>query len=229
MTTPPWKYWPDLKNAWRLRQEHFRKTISQMNEQILMDAAHGIAPVVENRRAWRGLIVTIHGLSECISGAILYDETIRQHTPSGIPFLNVLTEAGILAGIKVDLDEEDLAGHPSEKVTSGLDELLEPLAEYARMGARFAKWRMVIVIGEDFPSRAGMASNAQVLARYAALCQEVDLVPVVEPEVLMDGSHSLSRSQNRTTRGGHMNVLQLQQPGQIMEPEPGYPPTEVGV
>ncbi|MEO6848158.1 MAG: class I fructose-bisphosphate aldolase, partial [Chthoniobacterales bacterium] len=122
-------------------------------------SAHGIAPVHENRRAWRELIITTPGLGECISGAILYDETIREHTTGGIPFVKVLTDEGILPGIKVDLGEEDLAGHPGEKVTAGLDELRERLAEYAQMGARFAKWRSVIAVEDGLPSRAGIECN----------------------------------------------------------------------
>ncbi|CAN5632624.1 fructose-bisphosphate aldolase class I [soil metagenome] len=178
---------------------------------------HGIAPVEESRRAWRELIVTTPGLGECISGAILYDETIRQHTTGGVPFVRVITHAGIIPGIKVDLGEEDLAGHPGEKVTAGLDELRERLAEYARMGARFAKWRSVIAVEGGLPSRAGMESNAQVLARYAALCQEVGLVPVVEPEVLMDGSHSLARCEEVTEETLRAVFKQLHLQGVLLE------------
>ncbi|CAN5752012.1 fructose-bisphosphate aldolase class I [soil metagenome] len=172
----------------------------------------GIPQTEENRRAWRELIVTTPGLGESISGVILFDETIRQDTAAGVPFLKALADAGIIPGIKVDLGEEDLAGHPGEKVTAGLDELRERLAEYARMGARFAKWRSVIAVEGGLPSRAGVESNAQVLARYAALCQEVGLVPVVEPEVLMDGSHSLSRDDDVTeeTLRAVFNQLHLQ-------------------
>jgi len=153
----------------------------------------GIPQTVEARRAYRELIVTTPGLGESISGAILYDETIRQQKKDGTPFVKVLTDAGIIPGIKVDSGARDLAGHPGEKITEGLDGLRERLAEYSQMGARFAKWRAVIAIGDGIPSRGCIEANAQALARYAALCQEAGLVPVVEPEVLMDGDHTLER------------------------------------
>jgi fructose-bisphosphate aldolase class I len=156
-------------------------------------AALGIPQTEEARRAYRELIVTTPHLGECISGAILYDETIHQQTKAGIPFVKVLIDAGIIPGIKVDAGAKDLAGHPGEKVTEGLDGLRNRLAEYAQMGARFAKWRAVIVLGDGIPSRGCIEANAQALARYAALCQEAGLVPVVEPEVLMDGDHTLAR------------------------------------
>jgi fructose-bisphosphate aldolase class I len=153
----------------------------------------GIRQTEEARRAYRELIVTTPGLSECISGAILYDETIRQQKKDGTPFVKVLTEAGIIPGIKVDTGAKDMAGHPGEKISEGLDRLHDRLAEYSHMGARFAKWRAVIVIGDGIPSRGCVEANAHALARYAALCQEAGLVPVVEPEVLMDGGHTLER------------------------------------
>ena len=148
---------------------------------------------MEARRAYRELIVTTPDLGECISGAILYDETIRQQTKDGTPFVQVLTDAGIVPGIKVDTGAKDLAGHHGEKVTEGLDGLRERLAEYAQMGACFAKWRAVFSVGEGQPSRGCIDANAHALARYAALCQEVGLLPIVEPEVLMDGEHTLER------------------------------------
>jgi fructose-bisphosphate aldolase class I len=153
----------------------------------------GIPETVEARRAYRELIVTTPRLGECIGGAILYDETIRQQKSDGTPFIKVLIEAGIILGIKVDAGAKELAGHPGEKVTEGLDGLRDRLAEYSRRGARFAKWRAVIAIGDAIPSRGCIEANAQALARYAALCQEAGLVPVVEPEVLMDGDHTLER------------------------------------
>jgi fructose-bisphosphate aldolase class I len=153
----------------------------------------GIPQTVEVRRAYRELIVTAPGLGESISGVILYDETIRQQKQDGTPFLKVLMDAGIIPGIKVDTGAKDLAGHPGEKITEGLDGLRDRLAEYSKMGARFAKWRAVIAIGDGIPSRGCIEANAQALARYAALCQEAGLVPVVEPEVLMDGEHTLER------------------------------------
>jgi fructose-bisphosphate aldolase class I len=156
-------------------------------------ASLGIPQTVEARRAYRELIVTTPRLGECIGGAILFDETIRQQKRDGTPFVKVLIEAGIIPGIKVDAGAKELAGHPGEKVTEGLDGLRDRLAEYVRMGARFAKWRAVIVIGDSIPSQGCIEANAQALARYAALCQEAGLVPVVEPEVLMDGDHTLER------------------------------------
>jgi len=139
------------------------------------------------------MIVTTPRLGECISGAILYDETIRQQTDRGVPFVRVLEAAGIVAGIKVDAGAKPLAGHAGEQVTEGLDGLRERLTDYAGLGARFAKWRAVIAIGDDRPSRGCIEANAHALARYAALCQEAGLVPIVEPEVLMDGQHTLER------------------------------------
>ena len=156
-------------------------------------AAVGIAQTEGARRAYREMIVTTPGLGECISGAILYDETIRQHTADGTPFAQALAVAGIVPGIKVDLGKTDLAGHPGEHVTEGLDGLRHRLAEYQQMGARFAKWRAVFDIGESTPSPACTDVNASALARYASLCQEAGLVPVVEPEVLMAGEHTLAR------------------------------------
>jgi fructose-bisphosphate aldolase class I len=156
-------------------------------------ASLGIPQTEETRRAYRELIVTTQELGECIGGAILYDETIRQKKRDGTPFVQVLTEAGIVPGIKVDRGAKDLAGHPGEKVTEGLDGLRDRLAEYSQMGARFAKWRAVIAIGDGLPSWGCIDTNAHALARYAALCQEAGLVPIVEPEILMDGNHTLER------------------------------------
>ncbi|KAA0139791.1 fructose-bisphosphate aldolase class I [Gimesia chilikensis] len=147
----------------------------------------------EFRRDYRELLVTTPGLNEAISGAILYDETIRQQTKDGKPFVQVLQEAGIIPGIKVDKSTTSLAGFPGEKITEGLDGLRERLAEYAELGARFAKWRAVITIGEGTPTTGCLEANAHLLARYASLCQEAGLVPIVEPEVLMDGAHTLQR------------------------------------
>lgn len=158
----------------------------------------GIPQTVEARRAYRELLVTTSGLGESISGAILCDETIRQQTMEGTPFLKVLTDAGIIPGIKVDTGAKDLAAHPGEKITEGLDGLRDRLAEYFQLGARFAKWRAVIAVGDALPSRSGLEANAHALARYAALCQEAGLVPIVEPEVLMDGAHTLERCHEAT-------------------------------
>ena len=153
----------------------------------------GIPQTEEARRAYRELIVTTPGLGECISGAILYDETIRQQKKDGTPFIKVITDAGIIPGIKVDAGAKDMAGHPGEKITEGLDGLRDRLKEYFQMGARFAKWRAVIAVGDGIPSRGCIEANAHALARYAGLCQEAGLVPVVEPEVLMDGDHTMER------------------------------------
>ena len=161
-------------------------------------AAAGIPQTLEARRSYRELIVTTPGLGASISGAILYDETIRQQKKDGTPFVKVLAEARVIPGIKVDVGAKDLAGHPGEKVTEGLDGLRDRLQEYFQMGARFAKWRAVITLGERIPSGGCIEANAQALARYAALCQEAGLVPVVEPEVLMDGDHTLERCREVT-------------------------------
>ena len=158
----------------------------------------GIPQTADARRAYRELIVTAPGLGESISGAILYDETIRQQKKDGTPFAKALAAAGIVPGIKVDTGAKDMAAHPGEKITEGLDGLRERLAEYFQMGARFAKWRAVITIGENIPSRSCLEANAQTLARYAALCQEAGLVPIVEPEVLMDGAHTLEQCRRVT-------------------------------
>jgi fructose-bisphosphate aldolase class I len=156
-------------------------------------AALGIPQTVEMRRNYREMIVTTPGLGESISGAILFDETIRQQKTDGTPFIKVLMDANIIPGIKVDIGAKSLAGFPGEKVTEGLDGLRARFAEYRAVGARFAKWRAVIAMGNGIPSRGCIEANAQALARYAALCQEAGLVPIVEPEVLMDGAHSLQQ------------------------------------
>ncbi|MEO6569205.1 MAG: class I fructose-bisphosphate aldolase [Opitutaceae bacterium] len=153
----------------------------------------GIPQTEEMRRAYRELIVTTPGLGDSIGGAILYDETIRQKTSAGTPFVKVLVDSGIIPGIKVDAGAKVLAGHPGEKITEGLDGLRDRLEEYSKMGARFAKWRAVVAVSDDLPSRSGIEANAHALARYAALCQEAGLVPIVEPEVLMDGTQTLQR------------------------------------
>ena len=156
-------------------------------------AAQGIPKTEEYRRAYREMIITTPNLNESISGVILYDETIRQNKKDGTPFVKVIKEAGIIPGIKVDMGAKDMAAHPGEKITEGLDGLRGRLAEYAQMGAQFAKWRAVITIGDKTPTRGSIEANAHALARYAALCQEANIVPIVEPEVLMDGDHSLER------------------------------------
>lgn len=150
------------------------------------------------RRSWRELIISTAGLAESISGAILFDETIRQRTKGGAPFINILIDSGIIPGIKVDTGLTDLAAHPNEKIAGGLDGLRERLAEYSQMGARFAKWRAEIVLGDGIPSRGCIEANAEALARYAGLCQEAGIVPIVEAEVLMEGVHTLERCRETT-------------------------------
>lgn len=154
-------------------------------------AAAGIPQTVEMRRQYRELLVTTPNLNQSIGGAILFDETIRQKTKDGIPFIDILKKTGIIPGIKVDKSTRAMAGFPNEKVTEGLDGLRERLVEYKQMGARFAKWRAVITIGEDIPTSTCITANMQDLSRYAALCQEAGIVPIVEPEVLMDGNHTI--------------------------------------
>lgn len=154
-------------------------------------AGLGIPQTEETRRNWRELIVTTPRLGEYISGVILHDETIRQHIKNGTTFVKAIFDAGIISGIKVDTGAKEMAGHLGEKITEGLDGLRDRLKEYFHMGARFAKWRAVIAIGNGLPSRACIEANAHALARYAALCQEAGMVPIVEPEVLMEGDHSL--------------------------------------
>ena len=152
----------------------------------------------ENRRAYRDMLFSSKGLSQSISGVILYDETIRQKSANGTPFVELLAKNGILPGIKVDTGAKDLALCPGEKVTEGLDGLAKRCVEYVKMGARFAKWRAVITIGQDIPSSTCIAANAHALARYAAICQAAGLVPIVEPEVLMDGDHTIERCEEVT-------------------------------
>src|SRR5438270_2824666 len=147
----------------------------------------------ENRRAYREVLFTTKGAGDFISGVILFDETIRQKTRDGRTFVEALEQQGIIPGIKVDKGAKPMANFSGEKITEGLDGLRDRLTEYRQLGARFAKWRAVIAIGEKIPTRTCIDSNAEALARYAALCQETDLVPIVEPEVLMDGAHTIER------------------------------------
>ena len=144
-----------------------------------------------NRQLYREMLFSAPGIADAISGVIMYDETLRQKTRAGVPFPQHLASLGIIPGIKVDQGAKPLANFPGETVTEGLDGLRERLKEYHGLGARFAKWRAVIDIGEGYPTRFGIEANAHALARYAALCQEQGIVPIVEPEVLMDGDHSI--------------------------------------
>jgi len=152
----------------------------------------------ENRRSYREMLFTTPGAADFISGVILFDETIRQSDSDGTPFPQYLVDHGMIPGIKVDMGAKPLAGFPGDKVTEGLDGLRGRLEEYYSLGARFAKWRAVITIGADIPSDFCLRANAHALARYAALCQEANIVPIVEPEVLMDGAHTLERCEQVT-------------------------------
>jgi fructose-bisphosphate aldolase, class I len=154
----------------------------------------GISPTIIMRRTWREILFTTPGLADFISGVILFDETIRQSTDDGVMFTKILQDGGIIPGIKLDIGATPLAGSMNERITEGLDGLRDRIAEYYAMGARFAKWRAIIAIDKNRPSPHCIAANADALARYAALCQEGGLVPIVEPEVLMDGDHTITKS-----------------------------------
>lgn len=168
------------------------ETVSTLSKRF---EPHDIESTPSSRRDYRELLLAAPGVNEFISGAILQDETIRQQSATGTPIVALCDERGILPGIKVDAGAKPLAGHAGERVTEGLDGLRDRLAEYRRLGARFAKWRAVFVVTDTLPSSGCIAANASALARYAALCQEQELVPIVEPEVLMNGRHTLERSE----------------------------------
>ena len=183
----------------------------------------GVAATEENRRVYRELIVTTPRLSESISGVILADETFRQKVSNGRTFPEFLADLGILTGIKVDTGAKPLAGAPNETITEGLDGLRERVKDYVRLGATFAKWRAVIKIGDNLPSDRAVRANVHALARYAGLCQEGGLVPIVEPEVLMDGAHSLAQCQKVTTAVleslfDELNLMQVQLDGIVLKP-----------
>ena len=173
----------------------------------------GVVSTEQNRLSYRQMLVTAPGISDYISGAILFDETIRQKVNGEIPFASYLDRIGIVPGIKVDKGAKVLAGHPEEKVTEGLDGLRERLEEYVTLGARFAKWRAVITIGDGIPTDACIMANAHALARYAALCQEAGVVPIVEPEVLMDGTHDIATCRAITEKTLSVVYEQLDQQG----------------
>ena len=158
----------------------------------------GVECTEESRRAYRGLLFSTPGIEQFLSGVILFDETIRQKAADGVPFADYLAGKGVLPGIKVDKGAHDLALAPGEKVTEGLDGLAKRLDEYFKLGARFAKWRAVITIGEAIPTHACLYANAHALARYSALCQEASIVPIIEPEVLLNGSHTIERCEEVT-------------------------------
>jgi fructose-bisphosphate aldolase class I len=161
-------------------------------------ASINVESTEENRRSYREMLFSTEGIEEFISGVILFDETMRQKSHDGVPLPEVLSRKGIIPGIKVDTGAKPLAGFAGEKVTEGLDGLRDRLKEYRELGARFGKWRAVITIGKGIPSRFCIEANAHGLARYAALCQEAELVPIVEPEVLMDGDHDLQKCEEVT-------------------------------
>jgi fructose-bisphosphate aldolase class I len=160
--------------------------------------AVGVESTPESRRSFRALMFTAGEAADYISGVIMYDETIRQTTAAGTPFSALLADEGILPGIKVDTGAKPLAGFPRETVTEGLDGLRDRLRDYRELGARFAKWRAVVRIDSDLPTRGCVEANSHALARYSALCQEAGIVPIVEPEVLMDGDHTIDRSEEVT-------------------------------
>jgi len=182
----------------------------------------GIGSTEETRQQYRQMLFTTPGLGEHISGVILFDETIRQSTDDGVPFTKVLEAAGSIPGIKVDTGAKPLALFPEETVTEGLDGLRERLAEYRELGARFAKWRATIIIGADTPTDFAIAANAHAMARYAALCQEADVVPIVEPEILMDGPHDIDACEDATGRTldalfAQMREHRLDLPGSLLK------------
>ncbi len=177
----------------------------------------GIDCTEETRRAYRGMLFATPGIEQYVSGVILYDETIRQKNDAGVPFPQVLASKGILPGIKVDGGLEELALHPGEKISKGLDGLRERLAEYAAMGAKFAKWRAVITIGKGIPSDACIHANAHALARYAALCQEAGIVPMVEPEVIIDGEQTIEQSYKATIAIQKALFAELEDQGVALE------------
>jgi fructose-bisphosphate aldolase class I len=183
-----------VKNKGILAADESTSTIKKRFDGIKLESTE------EHRRTYREMLFTTPAAADYISGVILYDETIRQKTKDGTPFPEYLTKKGILPGIKVDTGAKPLAGFKGETITEGLDGLRERLVEYHKLGARFAKWRAVIDIGDGIPTSFAIEANAHALARYAALCQENDIVPIVEPEVLMDGGHSIERCEEVTSR-----------------------------
>ncbi|MGH8150083.1 MAG: class I fructose-bisphosphate aldolase [Steroidobacteraceae bacterium] len=177
----------------------------------------------EHRRSYREMLFTAPGAAEALSGVILFDETIRQRTREGVPFPDYLAAHGVIPGIKVDAGAKPLAGFPGETITEGLDGLRERLAAYRKLGARFAKWRAVIDIAAGIPTDFAIAANAHALARYAALCQEGEIVPIVEPEVLMDGAHPIERCEEVTDRALEavfraLNAHRIHLEGMVLKP-----------
>jgi len=187
-----------VKNKGILAADESTSTIKKRFDSIKLESTE------ENRRTYREMLFTAPGAADYISGVILYDETIRQKTKDGTPFPQYLTQKGIIPGIKVDTGAKPMAAFPGETITEGLDGLRERLVEYHKLGARFAKWRAVVDIADGIPTSFAVQANAHALARYAALCQENGIVPIVEPEVLMDGGHSIERCEEVTS-----SVLQI--------------------
>jgi fructose-bisphosphate aldolase class I len=205
------------KNRGILAADESGSTIKKRFDTIKLDSTE------ESRRAYREMLFTATGAQAYISGVILYDETIRQKTKDGVAFPAYLAKAGMIPGIKVDMGAKPLTGFPGETITEGLDGLRERLAEYFKLGARFAKWRAVINIDAALPSRYAIDANAECLARYAALCQEANIVPIVEPEVLMDGGHSLERCEEVTnvvldSVFSHLFAARVSLEGMILKP-----------
>jgi len=196
------------------------ESIATLNKRF---EAAGIPQTEAYRRAYREVLITTPGIGEYINGAILFDETVHQQTLSGIPFIDALNKAGVIPGIKLDEGVEDLPLSPGEKVTKGLDDLAERLAAYSKLGLRFAKWRAVIQIDGSLPTEACIVSNAHALARYAAACQQAGIVPIVEPEVIMDGGHSIERCAEVTEWAlrelfHQLHLLKVELRGLILKP-----------
>jgi fructose-bisphosphate aldolase class I len=205
------------KNRGILAADESSSTIKKRFDTIKLESTE------ENRRAYREMLFTAAGAKDYISGVIMYDETLRQKTKAGVPFPAYLAKAGMIPGIKVDLGAKPLAGFPGETMTEGLDGLRERFAEYHKLGARFAKWRAVINIDSGIPSRYAIDANAEGLARYAALAQEAGIVPIVEPEVLMDGAHPLERCEEVTNAVldsvfSHLFAARVVLEGMILKP-----------
>src|SRR5271166_2512562 len=206
-----------VKNKGILAADESTSTIAKRFSGIKLDSTE------ENRRTYRELLFTTPKVSDYISGVIMYDETIHQKTKEGVPFPTLLTQIGVIRGIKVDTGAKPLAGFPGETITEGHDGLRERLAAYHKLGARFAKWRAVIDIGAGVPTSYAIEANAAALARYAALCQEAGIVPIVEPEVLMDGDHPLERCEEVTNRVlqtvfSHLFAARIFLEGMVLKP-----------
>ena len=205
------------KNRGILAADESSSTIKKRFDSIKLESTE------ENRRTYREMLFTSATAQQYISGVILYDETIRQKTKDGEPFPTYLAKHNMIPGIKVDMGAKPLAGFPGETITEGLDGLRERMAEYYKLGARFAKWRAVIDIGGGIPTGYAVAANAEALARYAAICQEANIVPIVEPEVLMDGAHTLERCEEVTnfvldTVFSHLFAARIRLEGMVLKP-----------